>query len=198
MNKVRVFFSVFFFFFAKIFFGKIFSVKEISIMETGKKKLFSKKPFRILKGKTHVLEVLEIDSKLPWHCAVLQSLFQKQNGKKLLYFWKKSFYLNKRAKKRFFAPMHLRAEPSLCVSKWSFDHEKKLQVPKNFWRYSFLSCADCKSFKKELFSLHSPQNDQKVKWTCYYWAKFAFCSVINAVFAHVYMLQILPEGSDHN
>ena len=56
--------------------SKIFFVKEISIMETGKK------PFRILKGKTQVLEVFEIDSKLLWHCLALQSSFQKQASKK--------------------------------------------------------------------------------------------------------------------
>ena len=151
MNKVRVFFSVFFFFFAKIFFGKIFSVKEISIMETGKKKLFSKKPFRILKGKTHVLEVLEIDSKLPWHCAVLQSLFQKQNGKKLLYFWKKSFYLNKRAKKRFFAPMHLRAEPSLCVSNEVLIMRKNFRSQRIFGDTLFCHVPIASSSKKSFF-----------------------------------------------
>ena len=44
MNKVRVSFSVFFFFFAKISLWKIFCVKENSIVETVKKKLFLKKP----------------------------------------------------------------------------------------------------------------------------------------------------------
>jgi len=38
------------------------------------------------------LEVLEIESKLLWHCLCLQSLFQKQARKKLVYLSTKSFF----------------------------------------------------------------------------------------------------------
>jgi len=44
-----------------------------------------------------------------------------------------------------------------------FFYEKKLQVPKNFLRYFFFSWDPCKYFKKELFLLHPPQNNRKVK-----------------------------------
>ena len=36
--------------------------------------------------------MLEIDSKLLWHCLSLQSLFQKQARKKLVYLWTKTFF----------------------------------------------------------------------------------------------------------
>ena len=91
MNKVRVSFSVFFFFCENLSLKRFFVSKKIPSWKQSKKVVFEI-ALRILKEKHQFWKCGKLSQNYFGIASCLESLFQKQARKKLLYLWTKSFF----------------------------------------------------------------------------------------------------------
>ena len=67
-----------------------------------------------------------------------------------------------------------------------------------FFRFFLKFTKIFSNFLMLFFQIFQKMLNPYVSERFYYWAKLTLCSVISTVFAYLYMLQFLSQGSDQN